>query len=232
MSRTKHTELSKTIQEKVIDLRRHLETFLVVLLEYLILCAFLVYKDLPHPPSGYLCPPPPPVEAMSSGPYGQDTVNYAFRTADGSNNNPLQPTLGKAGFPYARSVPSKNIPPRSALPDAGLVFDTLLKRNGNEEHPGGISALFFAFADLVIHCIFNTDRKNPAINNASSYLDLSILYGSSESQVNSVRRNDGTGKLLDDVFADSRLLLMPPASCALLILLCRNHNVSLNADSI
>ncbi|KAK0495168.1 hypothetical protein EDD18DRAFT_1013224, partial [Armillaria luteobubalina] len=38
---------------------------------------------------------------------------------------------------------------------------------------------------------------------------------------------DGTGRLWEDVFADSRLLRMPAASCALLVLLCRNHNVCL-----
>lgn len=52
----------------------------------------------------------------------------------------------------------------------------------------GVSSLFFAFADLVIHSVFNTDRNNPTINNASSYLDLSPLYGSSEAQVDGVRR--------------------------------------------
>ena len=36
---------------------------------------------------------------------------------------------------------------------------------------------------------------------------------------------DGTGKLWDDCFADSRLLFMPPATGALLVLLNRNHNV-------
>lgn len=36
---------------------------------------------------------------------------------------------------------------------------------------------------------------------------------------------DGTGRLFDDVFADSRLLAMPPSVCALLVLMCRNHNV-------
>ena len=51
-----------------------------------------------------------------------------------------------------------------------------------------MSSLFFAFADLVIHSIFNTDRKDSTINNASSYLDLSPLYGSTEAQVDSVRR--------------------------------------------
>jgi hypothetical protein len=37
---------------------------------------------------------------------------------------------------------------------------------------------------------------------------------------------DGTGKIWADTFADGRLLYMPPASAALLILFNRNHNVS------
>jgi len=94
------------------------------------------------------------------------------------------------------------------------------------EHPGGISSLFFAFADLVIHSIFNTNHDDPTINDASSYLDLSVLYGSNEDQVKSIRKHDGTGMLKPDTFADARLLMMPPAACALLILLNRNHNVS------
>jgi linoleate 10R-lipoxygenase len=155
----------------------------------------------------------------------QSRAKYAFRIADGSYNNVLLPSLGKAGSPYARSVPSSCLSP-SALPDPGLVFDTLLKRDKFVPHPGGVSSLFFAFADLVIHSIFNTDPRDWRINNASSYLDLSILYGSNDAQVDSVRRKDGSGKLWDDVFADSRLRMMPPASCALLILLNRNHNVS------
>jgi hypothetical protein len=153
-------------------------------------------------------------------------VKYAFRPADGSNYNPLFPSLGKAGSPYARSVPALRSVPKHVLPDPGLVFDTLLRREEFVPHPGGISSLFFAFADLVIHSIFNTNHTDWTINDSSSYLDLSILYGSSESQVDQVRRKDGTGKLWEDVFADSRLLFMPPATCALLVLLSRNHNVS------
>lgn len=152
-------------------------------------------------------------------------VKYAFRPADGSNYNPLFPSLGKAGSPYARSVPGRHSMPKNVLPDPSLVFDTLLRREKFEPHPGGISSLFFAFADLVIHSIFNTNHTDWNINDASSYLDLSILYGSSDSAVHQVRRHDGTGRLWEDVFADSRLLFMPPATCALLVLLSRNHNV-------
>jgi linoleate 10R-lipoxygenase len=133
-----------------------------------------------------------------------------------------------AGSPYARSVPSQRSLSHAALPPPDLVFDTLLKRDKFVEHPGGISSLFFAFADIIIHNIFDTDpSKGSTMNRASSYLDLSPLYGASQKAVNSVRRLDGTGRLHDDVFADPRLRNMPPAVCALLILFNRNHNVSL-----
>lgn len=136
--------------------------------------------------------------------------------------------MGMAGTPYARSVPATKSIPKHILPDSGLVFDTLLRRDKEfTPHPDGVSSLFFAFADLVIHTIFHTRHGDGMINDTSSYLDLSILYGDSESQLDKVRRNDGTGRLYNDVFSDRRLLYMPPASCALLVLLSRNHNVCL-----
>ncbi|RXW13727.1 hypothetical protein EST38_g12127, partial [Candolleomyces aberdarensis] len=120
----------------------------------------LLYKDLPHPPSTYLCLPP--VEQPVQQPVVQSTeekdkkdqqnakpkppVNYAFRPADGTNYNILFPTMGKAGSPYARSVPSKHCLPKGSLPDPGLIFDTLLKRDEYKKHPGGVSSMFFAFA--------------------------------------------------------------------------------------
>jgi linoleate 10R-lipoxygenase len=184
---------------------------------------FVVYKDLPHPPSDYLSlvkALPPSSPALSN-----KNVPYAFRDADGMNYNRLSPSLGMAGTPYARSVPSSHVTLISALPDPGLVFDTLLRRDKEfRPHPAGISSLFFAFANLIIHDVFNTDHCDWTINNASSYLDLSPLYGSSQKAVDSVRRKDGTGKLWDDVFADTRLLLMPPSVCALLVIFSRNHN--------
>lgn len=51
-----------------------------------------------------------------------------FRHADGSGNNLENPDLGRSGTPYARSVQGKYGLPRSSLPDPGLVFDTILKR--------------------------------------------------------------------------------------------------------
>ena len=178
-----------------------------------------------------------------SAAYDVNAIPYSARSADGSNYNPLFPNMGKAGTPYARTVPPANPILRQNLPDAALVFDELLMRRPNPKgdtklpptdndgfatHPGGISSMFFAFADLVIHSCFNTNHTTWSVNDVSSYLDLSPLYGSSKSDVDKVRRKDGSGRLWNDVFADSRLLFMPPNVCALLVLFCRNHNVSYN----
>jgi len=54
---------------------------------------------------------------------------YAHRMPDGSNNNPLFPDLGRAGMPYARSVAPTRPVPLSSLPDAGVLFDVLLRRD-------------------------------------------------------------------------------------------------------
>ena len=54
---------------------------------------------------------------------------YAWRSADGSNNNIESPDIGKAGDPYARSVAQATPLPPHLLPDPELVFDTLLRRD-------------------------------------------------------------------------------------------------------
>ncbi|KIJ60758.1 hypothetical protein HYDPIDRAFT_116812 [Hydnomerulius pinastri MD-312] len=182
----------------------------------------MLYKDLPHPPSGFLSTFKPNLPAGSR----VKIAHYAFRSVDGSNNNVFSPSLGQAGQPYARSVPSKHIQTPSSLPDPGLVFDTLLRRRNDDfvPHPGGLSSLFFAFADLITHSIFNTNTRDWTINDTSSYLDLSIIYGTNEQKVDSMRRKDGSGKIWNDAFADSRLLFMPPSVCALAVLFSRHHN--------
>ncbi|KAG2336628.1 heme peroxidase [Suillus weaverae] len=181
----------------------------------------ILYKDLPHPPCSFLKTP------VTTPLPSSDSVSYVFRSADGSNYSMSAPNLGQAGQPYARSVPSTLVSSRHPLPDPGEVFDTLLGRCRQDDivpHPGGLSSLFFAFADLIIHSIFDTNSHDWTINNASSYLDLSIVYGHNEEQVNSIRNNDGTGRVWEDVFADKRLLFMPPSVGALAVLFSRHHN--------
>ncbi|KAF7356580.1 Heme peroxidase [Mycena venus] len=149
---------------------------------------------------------------------------YAWRSADGSNNNVNVPEMGKAGTPYARSVQQTHPLPKHELPDAGLVFDTLLKRDGFVKHPAGLSSLMFSFAALVIHSIFRTSHANVEINDTSSYVDLSPLYGHDQTEQNRVRAKEGYGLLYPDVFAEDRLLLLPPAVCVILVCFSRNHN--------
>ncbi|KIP10018.1 hypothetical protein PHLGIDRAFT_101881 [Phlebiopsis gigantea 11061_1 CR5-6] len=166
----------------------------------------LLYDDLPHPPSTQL------------------GNKYAWRTADGSGNNISDPDMGKAGTPYARSVQQSHPLPQKALPDAGLVFDTLLRREKFVKHPAGLSSMMFSFAALVIHTVFRTSHENVNINETSSYVDLAPLYGHDQPSQDKVRKRDGRGLMWPDTFAEDRLLLLPPAVCVLLVLFNRNHN--------
>lgn len=85
------------------------------------------------------------------------------------------------------------------------------------------SSLLFSFATLIIHSCFQTSRTDPTINEASSYLDLSPLYGNNDAEIATVRsfRN---GELYPDVAASDRLQFMPPSVMALLLVFNRNHN--------
>ncbi|KAI0347729.1 heme peroxidase [Trametopsis cervina] len=180
----------------------------------------VLYRSLPHPPAMYLAPfPSPPPEQASNG--------GKFRAADGGGNNAWMPQLGRAGMPYARDVENKHPLPVNTLPDAGLVFDTLLraKKDDWKPHPGGNSSLTFAFASLVTHSLFRTNPRNWNINDTNSYLDLSVLYGVSQQQQDMVRNKaEGRGYLWKDAFAEDRLILVPPAASALLVIFSRNHN--------
>ncbi|KAI5117531.1 hypothetical protein M0805_004764 [Coniferiporia weirii] len=169
----------------------------------------VLYETLPHPPATFL--------------------GSEFRSADGSGNNPLQPELGKAGLPYARTVQSKHPLPANVLPDPGLVFDTLLKARDFQQHPGKNSSLTFAFASLVTHSLFNTDPADWTKNRTSSYLDLSPLYGHNQLLQDQVRNKEqGRGLLYPDTYSEDRLGFVPPAASALLVLFSRNHNYIAN----
>ncbi|KAJ7340010.1 heme peroxidase, partial [Mycena albidolilacea] len=167
----------------------------------------LLYETVPHPP------------AASLGP------THTFRQADGGGNNLQDPDVGRAGTPYARSVQGQNAVPLTALPDPGLVFDTLMRARDRKDHPAGNSSLTFAFATLVTHSLFRTDQKDWNINQTSSYLDLSPLYGTNQATQDLVRdKAKGRGLLHPDTFSEERLTFLPPAASALLVILNRNHN--------
>jgi hypothetical protein len=165
----------------------------------------MLYHDLPHPPPTHAGP----------------TAKY--RRHDGGGNNPWLPEMGKAGSAYSRSVPpTKTKGPN--LPDPELVFDLLLKRTGPfREHPSGLNRLFFSFATVVIHECFQTSRKDPWINETSSYVDLSTLYGNTGKEQKTVRTMEN-GLIFPDSVASDRIMMMPPGVIAVVIMFSRNHN--------
>lgn len=165
----------------------------------------MLWHDLPHPPP------------TMAGP----TARY--RQHDGSGNNPWVPEMGKAGTPYSRNVPPVK-PKGPNLPNVESVYDALLKREGPfRPHPSGLNRLFFSFATVVIHECFQTSRKNPWINETSSYVDLSTLYGNTEKEQKRVRTYEN-GLIYPDSIASERIMMMPPGVVAVLIMFSRNHN--------
>ncbi|KAL8708190.1 MAG: hypothetical protein Q9220_006860 [cf. Caloplaca sp. 1 TL-2023] len=163
-----------------------------------------LWNSLQHPPMSYL------------------GDKYTYRQPDGSHNNVMYPHLGAANTPYARSVNSSILSP-GAMPDPGMIFDSVMARGEFREHPNKVSSVFFYWASLIIHDLFQTDHRDFSNSQTSSYLDLSILYGDTEDDQNAIR-TFRDGKLKPDCFSESRLLGFPPGCGVLLILLNRFHN--------
>lgn len=149
---------------------------------------------------------------------------YMYRSADGSNNNPLFPQVGAAGTTYARSVRPTIMPP-GALPDPGLIFDSVMRRSssGYKKHPNNVSSILWYWATIIIHDLFWTDYRDMNKSKTSSYLDLSPLYGSNQDMQDTIR-TFRDGKLKPDAYADKRLNGMPPGVSVLLIMFNRFHN--------
>lgn len=88
-----------------------------------------LWNSLQHPPLSYM------------------SDEYRYRSADGRNNSYMFPMLGAANTPYSRSVCPKLVQP-GALPDPGLIFDSILARENFIENPNRVSSIFFNFASL------------------------------------------------------------------------------------
>ncbi|OBZ79068.1 Psi-producing oxygenase A [Grifola frondosa] len=185
----------------------------------------ILYNTLPHPPCTYMGTNFPSAPTVSAN-------KVALTVQDTQTNNPWDNRLrraclsrSEAGTPYARSVQNKHPLPPNILPDTGLVFDTLLKARDFQPHPGRNSSLTFAYASLVTHQLFRTDPTDMTKNNTTSYLDLSVLYGTNQAEQDLVRDKDsGRGLLWPDAYSEDRLGFVPPAASALLVLFSRNHN--------
>jgi cytochrome P450 len=163
-----------------------------------------LWDDLSHPPEQFM------------------DDKHQYRTADGSNNSYLHPQLGAAHEPYARTVKPSSVQ-SGQLPDAGVLFDTLMAREQAEEHPNRISSMLFYLASIIIHDLFKTNHQDFRISDTSSYLDLSPLYGSDGAEQKRMRTFKD-GKIHPDSFSETRLLSFPPGVGTLLIMFNRFHN--------
>lgn len=165
-----------------------------------------LWNDLQHPPLSYL------------------GAKYQYRSADGSNNSLVHPQLGAAGTPYARTVKPCTMQ-TPALPDAGVVFDSVMvrKKENCTLHPNRISSVLFYLASIIIHDCFRTDHTDYSNSMTSSYLDLSPLYGSNQVEQDQMR-TFADGRIKADCFSEARLLFFPPGVGCLLIMFNRFHN--------
>ncbi|KAI1112035.1 heme peroxidase [Nemania sp. NC0429] len=149
---------------------------------------------------------------------------FQYRTADGKFNSALNPHLGQAGAPYAKTVPSKAAP-LGALPDPGDIFDRLMSRDHTRKSKSGLSSMLIYHATIIIHDIFRTNDNDKNISDSSSYLDLSPLYGYTMELQRKVRDDKyKLGLLKPDTFAEDRLLRQPPGVCIMLVMYNRYHN--------
>jgi hypothetical protein len=165
----------------------------------------MLWGDLPHP------------APTTSGPSAR------YRRHDGGGNVPWDPEMGKAGSPYARNVPPMK-PKGPNLPDVESVYDALLRRQGPfRKHPSGLNRMFFSFATMVIHECFQTSRTDPFINETSSYVDLSTVYGNTGVEQKRVRTYEN-GTIYPDSIASERIMMMPPGVVCVCLMFSRNHN--------
>ncbi|KAF8748935.1 heme peroxidase [Rhizoctonia solani] len=152
--------------------------------------------------------------------------NHTIRCLYEAIPTQLRPIWGSAsaGTTYARTCQGRYR--HQSLPNPNDIYEKLFKASPEkrEPHPRGSSSLTFAFASLVTHSLFRTDPRDWNKNNTSSYLDLSPLYGSNQEEQNAVRIKNGLGRLHPDTFSEGRIVFLPPAAAALLVMWNRNHN--------
>ncbi len=114
-----------------------------------------LWSSLEHPPSSYLGD-----KFQYRQPDGSYNVSMPLFLVDDAvevltidMQNIHQPMLGAAMTPYARSVRPDSIQP-GALPDPGLLFDSLFARRDYREHPNRVSSILYYWASLIIHGTF------------------------------------------------------------------------------
>ena len=145
----------------------------------------------------------------------------AYRSYDGTGNNVANETWGAAGVEFTSRAQSDTMT-RDDGPDARSV-STSIGDNGSTAPTSsqGLSSMFWAWGQFLDHDITLTPESHDAgelalggdlasvsrseqtasgtqFNNATAYIDASMVYGTSEAQASDLRTNDGTGRLYLD----------------------------------
>jgi len=93
-------------------------------------------------------------DALQHPPLSYCGAKHMYRQPDGSHNNIMEPHLGQAGSPYARSVKPRTKMP-GAPPDAATIFDAIYSRGKDGENfrpsNNNISSMLFYMASIIIH---------------------------------------------------------------------------------
>lgn len=76
-------------------------------------------------------------------------------------------------------------------------------------------------------CVHRPDNDDTSKNRTTPYLDLSPLYGGTNTATEKIRVINGRGTLRPDCLCEERVQLLPPVVSALLVLWNRNHNVGI-----
>ncbi|KAF8438289.1 heme peroxidase [Terfezia claveryi] len=143
-----------------------------------------------------------------------------FRLPDGSLGNIRNEKLGHAGCPFARIIHTE-AEIHGAKPEPEKLIDGLMPQ-GHNFYASGVSQLTFYYTSLIAYDILYQNHQDMSINDTSSYLDLSPLYGRNQAEQNSVRAFKN-GLLKPDIYADPRPSISPGVA-VLLVLFNRFHN--------
>ena len=115
--------------------------------------------------------------------------------------------MGQAGSYYRRSVPPERVPMR--LRYLADLFDALLARTAYPNaRPMRTSSILFVLTTMITHDLFRNGDKDEDLTTASSYLDLSLLYGCRQEVQDRVQAMVD-GKLKTDTFAEIRFINQP-----------------------